>query len=334
MRIELSLLVGAGWLVCGSLATLLWADESNQPPSASVLSFVEIDATAVPAEVVAGLAGPVNGVWDHCGNLWSLVPAADAPNKVTVMVCNDPNGRAKPIEAAKPLPVAPWTMLQVDAVSFVWVSDGKRLCRLDPRKPESSWVEYPVKEKCGGEVTAMCRGPEGPILVGTDGGAIFEVDFTDKGEPIARQFGIEGFAFKSKAISALYVDGDGAVWVPSNRNWSETGGKSSCYRAAPAANAWQKHWEELPHMPFGSHDVFGAELDGKLYVPGGMADHGLPARFTYFSEMFIFDPSVNQWSMTKPMSKPLCYSGLAAISGKIWVVGGGENQETDPIKPQ
>jgi hypothetical protein len=329
-----SVTVALGLGLCGPASAAV-AAEANQPPSGpadTALNFMVFEGP-LPADVREGLMRPPTWDFDQCGNRWALSPSRE-PGGPQVTVSTYRNSWTLTPPCGTPLPAVELTMLRADAYSFVWVAGRAGLWRFDPRNPNRSWLSFPGEDKLGSVVTAMGRGPNGLLLVGTEDGSLFEVDFTAKGEPQARKFVTAGLSVKGRAIPSIHTDRVGAIWIPAGRNGLTPDNTAPCCRAEPAADAWQKHWEELPEMFFGTHDVFGAELGGKLYIPGGMASHGLPARFTYFAEMFVFDASANAWSMTAPMTKPLCYSGVAVLDGKAWVVGGGENQESDPNRNQ
>ena len=126
------------------------------------------------------------------------------------------------------------------------------------------------------------------------------------------------------AVRGVHSDRNGAVWAVANR---------SVYRAEALPDAWQRNWRELAQMPWGNHDISGAVADGKLYVAGGMAAHGFPAVYTLFDELFVHDPRVGVWSVAGRMDTPRCYSGVAALDDKVWVVGGyfGPNDKRQPI---
>jgi hypothetical protein len=57
-------------------------------------------------------------------------------------------------------------------------------------------------------------------------------------------------------------------------------------------------------------------LNGKIFTFGGC--HG--AQELQSAE--VYDPETNQWTPIAPMSTPRINAGVAAHSGKIWVIGG------------
>ncbi len=90
-------------------------------------------------------------------------------------------------------------------------------------------------------------------------------------------------------------------------------------------------WKALSPMPYSAHDVFGAELNGKIYIPGGQATHGFPARLTTFNRMFIYDTEKDTWQLSSPMKIKRRYCGVGTLDGKIWVVGGYISDVTDEV---
>lgn len=213
------------------------------------------------------------------------------------------------------LPAGGWTTIAADHLSFVFVGGKAGLVSLDPRKSQSGWLSYDKTELAGKAITALGVGPDGMVLAGTAEGKIYRVDRVEA-TPVALATRLDATGLGDKPIRAIHAAKDGSTDVVAD---------GTLYRAAPAADAWQKHWLQVASMPYGAHDVYGAVLDGKLYIPGGMADHGLPAKVTYFKEMFVYDPNADTWTVTDPMTEALCYSGVAAMDKKIWVIGGGKN---------
>lgn len=119
-----------------------------------------------------------------------------------------------------------------------------------------------------------------------------------------------------------------------------TGGYRETYAYDPAANAWQ----EMAPMPVGLHHPNVGALDGKLYVLGG-CDHGplggsapngspwLGSRHT-----LVYDPGANRWDRMKPIPHATAAGGVAAVGGRLYVIGGVDSagivlnrvQEYDP----
>ncbi len=95
-------------------------------------------------------------------------------------------------------------------------------------------------------------------------------------------------------------------------------------------------WRTLSPMPYSAHDVFGVELDGKIYIPGGQAPHGFPAIMKTFDRMFIYDTKKDTWQLSSPMKIKRRYCSVGILDGKIWAVGGyiidGSNQGTNTVE--
>lgn len=60
----------------------------------------------------------------------------------------------------------------------------------------------------------------------------------------------------------------------------------------------------------------GAVLDGKMYITCGR--RGL----TYLKETYCFDPGANSWTACAEGPVGRAWHGMAAVSGRIYVIGG------------
>jgi hypothetical protein len=96
-------------------------------------------------------------------------------------------------------------------------------------------------------------------------------------------------------------------------------------------DAYPVAWKTLSPMPYSAHDVFGAELNGKIYIPGGQAPHGFPATLKTFDRMFIYDTKKDTWQLSSPMKIKRRYCSVGTLDGKIWVVGGYISDVTDQV---
>ena len=243
---------------------------------------------------------------DQHGNAWFLQLDGVARQAVV-----QPPGALFAVTKAKPtgLRSGNWDSLMADDLGYLWVTGKDGIERFDPRKPDAGWTTFP---KGAGDVTAMRLSPKGLAMVGLSNGQILELDMSSKGEPSTRQFKVQGLP--NAPIRAIHTDREGRVWVVAG---------GGIYRAEAPPDAWQKSWKPLARMPFGNHDIFGAVLDGKLYTAGGIANHGYPAKFTYFSDIFCYDPKEDNWSIPAKMSATRCYAAVAALDGRLWILGGG-----------
>jgi N-acetylneuraminic acid mutarotase len=79
-------------------------------------------------------------------------------------------------------------------------------------------------------------------------------------------------------------------------------------------------------LPAGNHDIVSVTHAGKLYLSGGLTSYyGLPAGSHVFSEVFMYDPEFDEWSVVGNMNQPRCYNGLACIGDELWMPGGYAN---------
>jgi N-acetylneuraminic acid mutarotase len=75
-------------------------------------------------------------------------------------------------------------------------------------------------------------------------------------------------------------------------------------------------WDEIPRMPEARAAGGAAALDGAIYVAGGVGPDDLA------DEMFVFDPSANEWTTARGAPTVREHLGVAAHRGLLYVVGG------------
>ena len=83
-----------------------------------------------------------------------------------------------------------------------------------------------------------------------------------------------------------------------------------------------KTWTSLPLPPSGIGHHFGASavIGGKFYVVGG----------GYTDVVEVYDPATNKWATRKPMPGPQSGLASAAVSAKLYVIGGTRKSVYDP----
>jgi len=174
----------------------------------------------------------------------------------------------------------------------------------------------------GGESGLIRLDPRNPY----DGWKYFEADDDYKGGPV-------------QALNSP-VDGMMRVTLKGHEIYEvdiDSKGKQIAHKIAEDERVESPvSWKALSPMPYSSHDVFGAELDGKIYIPGGQAPHGFPATLQTFGRIFIYDTQCDSWQLSSPMKINRRYCSVGILKGKIWVVGGytidGSNERTGTVE--
>lgn len=77
-------------------------------------------------------------------------------------------------------------------------------------------------------------------------------------------------------------------------------------------------------MPVGNHDHVFARLGDRLYTAGGKTFHGWPAdEWVNLDHVWSYHIPTGMWRLEPPMLEPgKAYSGIAALDGEIWLLGG------------
>lgn len=94
---------------------------------------------------------------------------------------------------------------------------------------------------------------------------------------------------------------------------------------AQPADAATGTWTTQAPVPVGVAEVGVAEVGGKIYVIGGTEDHGNAPPQVASTQNLIYDPAKNSWKAGAPLPHGTSHAGVAALNGKIYVVGGFDN---------
>jgi N-acetylneuraminic acid mutarotase len=127
-----------------------------------------------------------------------------------------------------------------------------------------------------------------------------------KSMPTARQF--FGIAVYQNRIYTI----GGGIWDP-NVGWVASN-VTEVYD--PATDAW----ETKTAMPISRMILCANEVDGKIYLVGGMT--GGPSSIVALNE--VYDVANDSWTTRKPIPYPVDGYASAVVDGKIYVIGGFE----------
>jgi hypothetical protein len=91
-------------------------------------------AARTPQPPIAVPAGSLPVVRDTCANFWTLAPNGKGMRKLLVLPAQAPTAWIDPhITGVEP---KAWSALRADEIGFVWLTQGTRTLRFDPRKPQ------------------------------------------------------------------------------------------------------------------------------------------------------------------------------------------------------
>ncbi|AXQ30871.1 kelch repeat-containing protein [Solimonas sp. K1W22B-7] len=76
-------------------------------------------------------------------------------------------------------------------------------------------------------------------------------------------------------------------------------------------------WHTRAPLPAPRQEHGVAELDGDIYVVGGMDGLGLT-----LASAIAYDPASDSWREIAPLPKPIHHPGVAAANGRLYVLGG------------
>ncbi len=104
-------------------------------------------------------------------------------------------------------------------------------------------------------------------------------------------------------------------------SWLAVAALTSALADRAAAQAWSTRAPTLEAI----QEVAVAELDGKLYLVGGLVG-AMPS-----DRVEVWDPVSDSWSYVSPLPVPLHHTTAAAVGGKLYVIGGWSNFFATPL---
>ena len=100
---------------------------------------------------------------------------------------------------------------------------------------------------------------------------------------------------------------------------------SLAFATAVLAQMPTSPWKKAAPFPEPDEELYGAAVNGKLYVIGGWGE-GKARGATY-----EYDPATDKWTKKRPMPRPAHHAALAAANGKVYVMGGFVRPEDTQI---
>jgi N-acetylneuraminic acid mutarotase len=99
----------------------------------------------------------------------------------------------------------------------------------------------------------------------------------------------------------------------------------------------QAKWEKKADMPTENYCLKAVEIDGKIYVAGGVGNN-----FALISQTAVYDPQKDIWENKTGMNILRCDHNLEVVNGKIYAIGGQTccpnwvyvTEEYDPVKDE
>ena len=81
--------------------------------------------------------------------------------------------------------------------------------------------------------------------------------------------------------------------------------------------------EEVAPLTEARHDAFGAAMNGKIYVAGGIQMREQRCRLLNTCE--VYDPSTNEWHLIADLCVPRHSASMVSFKGALYVIGGLKN---------
>lgn len=98
---------------------------------------------------------------------------------------------------------------------------------------------------------------------------------------------------------------------------------ATVYSAAPE----RKGWSTRAPLLEANSEMSVVELAGNIYVVGGY-----PATRKTVASVQAYDAKTDRWQLAAPLPMVLNHTMAAAVNGKIYLIGGQQNAESDPAR--
>ena len=239
-------------------------------------------------------------VRDHYGNEWRLTPSGQlevmVPGAVGVVVWEQLGSPAQSVAT--------------DDHGFVWLVAGGEVLFSNPRAIVDTETPDASAQQPGsvGTFTAV----KSELLPGAPN----RLERSDAGMVLVHCTGED----EAKSVVELQV-------VGRDIGGTFTSGHSTEVTASLEPTRANAHWDVLPaRLPCGTHDNHCTTANGRVFVVGGATHYrGYPAVAHTHDELLAYDPADANagWAVVGRIPQAHVYSAIAALDGRIWVIGGG-----------
>ncbi|XP_068729865.1 kelch-like protein 3 [Montipora capricornis] len=106
-----------------------------------------------------------------------------------------------------------------------------------------------------------------------------------------------------------------------DNNWLSFRGSQTVERFDPILATW----EEVASMNEARYDAFGAAMNGKVYIAGGINKSG--GHCTVLNSCEVYDPSTNEWQVMSNLKVCRHAANMVCIQEALYVVGGFKDTE-------
>lgn len=95
------------------------------------------------------------------------------------------------------------------------------------------------------------------------------------------------------------------------------GGRNNCRTSR--YDSRDKKWEELACISEGRYYAFGAAMNGKIYIVGG-----IKTTFPHYSSSSceVYNPVTNEWQLISSLKVPRHSASMVHFQGRLYVLGG------------
>jgi uncharacterized repeat protein (TIGR01451 family) len=102
-------------------------------------------------------------------------------------------------------------------------------------------------------------------------------------------------------------------------------GWSDAVTASERFNACANTWESMTPLPVPRGYVQAAELNGHIYIVGGV-DHVISNTYGVQASVWVYDSAIDAWQEAHDLPQALGGAAVAAVNGKVYAFGGFDSR--------
>lgn len=233
-----------------------------------------------------------------------------------------------------------WTKLAPMPVSTLGISAavlGREIIVPDATLASNHTFLYDPRSNVWRPGPPLAIGRLSTKLLAASDGAVAMSGTDQNGHGIATIETLIGGRWKETGSMPFVRDGlaaaawNGKIYVAGGYD-SSPGSVEAVFRDLNEYDSASRRWRPLAPMPTPRFSCTAAAFDGRIYVVGGQGEARAP--WSAVNAVEAYDPETNAWSAIPPLPKARHHPVVAALGGRLYVVGGSPQGQGGTVAVQ